>query len=55
MITSASENAETLKGLASTKKVSIKGTLMQIWKSLHIFVSWKFRILDPKNSRVIRP
>ena len=30
MITSVSENAETLKGLASTKKVSIKGTLMQI-------------------------
>ena len=30
MITFVSENAETLKGLASTKKVSIKGTLMQI-------------------------
>ena len=35
-------------------------SLMQIWKSLHVFVfiyklSWKFRILNPKNSRVIRP
>ena len=30
MITSASENVETLKGMASTKKVLIKGTLMQI-------------------------
>ena len=55
MVTSASENVETLKGMSSTKKVSIKGTLMQIWKSLHIFASLKFRIVDPKNSRVIRP
>ena len=39
MITSASENVETLKGMASTKKVSIKDTLMQIWKYLHMFVS----------------
>ena len=39
MITSASENVETLKGMSSTKKVSIKGALMQIWKSLHMFVS----------------
>ena len=30
MIISASENVETLKGIASTKKVLIKGTLMQI-------------------------
>ena len=30
MITSASEDVETLKGMASTKKVSIKGKLMQI-------------------------
>ena len=51
MVTSASENVEKV----STKKVSIKGTLMQIWKSLHIFAFLKFRIVDPKNSRVIRP
>ena len=30
MIISASENVETVKGIFSTKKVSIKGTLMQI-------------------------
>ena len=30
MTTSVSENAETLKEMASTKKVLIKGTLMQI-------------------------
>ena len=30
MITSASENVEALKRMASTKKVLIKGTLMQI-------------------------
>ena len=30
MIISARENVETLKGIASTKKVSIKVTLMQI-------------------------
>ena len=39
MITSASEIVETLKRMASTKKVSIKGTLKEIWKSLYIFVS----------------
>ena len=30
MITSASENVETLKGMTSTKKVPIKVTSMQI-------------------------
>ena len=39
MRTYAGENVETLKGMASTKKVSIKGTLTQISKSLHIIVS----------------
>ena len=39
----------------------LKGTLMQIWKSSLIFcvhmktIPWKFRILIPKNSRVICP
>ena len=37
---------------------SIKGTLMQIWESPYVYVHmitipWKFRILNPKNSRVI--
>ena len=38
-----------------------KGILMQIWKSLYYvcidikIISWKFGILNLKNSRVIRP
>ena len=39
----------------------LKGTLMQIWKFHYMFgftwkhISWKFRILNPKNFRVIYP
>ena len=43
------------------KKVKFKGTLMQIYK-INLYVSvhtkmthWKFRILNPKKSRVICP
>ena len=36
MITSASVNFGTLERTVSTEKVSTKGTLMQILKSLHI-------------------
>ena len=42
--------------------VFLKGTQMQIWKSTYMFylihtkiIPWKFRILNPKNSRVIPP
>ena len=37
---------------------SLKGTLMQIWKSPFIYIKtipWKFRILNPKNCPVICP
>ena len=44
----------------SSMTAKLKGTLMQIWISLYVRVHiktilWKFRILTPKNSRVIFP
>ena len=41
--------------LRSSKR---KGVLMEIWKSLYMFIKiipWKFRILNPDKSRVIYP